>query len=249
VNVPEGHDVAEKLLDLDEGLEIWRVSPFRLKEQERNARVQSSHAFTSLVRNVKTRGALESLPFVCRQGEDFYIVSGHHRVRAAIQAELPTIVVLVDPSPRTRSEIVAKQLAHNAIQGKDDPAVLLQLMAEIDDVEAMIESAVDKAALEKQIKQDISVPDIKVDFDWKTVQLAFLPTQVKDLEALAAVVGDADLVGVVDATVYADFMAVMKRLGKAQNIRSLGAIVYRMVEITHAHLDAEAAQAGEQDVA
>jgi hypothetical protein len=44
-------------------------------------------------------------------------------------------------------------------------------------------------------------------------------------------------------------MAVMKRLGKAQNIRSLGAIVYRMVEITRAHLDAEAAQAGEPDVA
>jgi hypothetical protein len=247
--VPESASVCEKLLDLEEGLEIWRISPLRLHEQEKNARVQSHHAFTSLARNVKTRGALESMPFVSRQGDTFWIISGHHRVRAAIQAELTSIVVLVDPSPRTRSEIVAKQLAHNVIQGKDDPAVLLQLVAEIEDIEAMIEAAVDRAAIEKQIKQDISVPDIQVDFDWKTVQLAFLPTQVKDLEAVAAAMGDADLVGVVDAKVYADFMAVMKRLGKAQNIRSLGAIVYRMVEITRAHLDAEAARAGEHDVA
>ena len=35
------------------------------------------------------------------------------------------------------------------------------------------------------VKQNVQVPDIKVDYDWKVLQLTFLPTQVKDLESLA----------------------------------------------------------------
>ena len=155
----------EKLLDLPEGFEIWRVSPLVPKEQEKNARVQSAGTFKSLVRNIQKRGALESVPFLSRQGETFYIISGHHRIRAAIQAKVETIIVLVDPSLRTRSEIVAKQLAHNSIQGRDDPSVLLQLMTEIQDIEALIESAVDKSEIEKQINANLHVPDVAVDYE------------------------------------------------------------------------------------
>jgi len=37
-----------------------------------------------LTSNIAKRGQLESLPYVYKDGEQLYIVSGHHRVRAAV---------------------------------------------------------------------------------------------------------------------------------------------------------------------
>lgn len=241
---PASATVKQLLVELtDEGLEIWRLSPLLLKEQDKNARVQSHNAFTALVRNIKNRGALESLPFVSRHEDDFYIISGHHRVRAAIQAEVPAIIVLVDPRPMTRSEIVAKQLAHNSINGKDDPAVLLQLFSEIEEVDAMLESAISRGEIEKLIKQNVALPDIKVDYDWQVMVFAFLPTQSADLEALVEQVGHADKIGVADKGIYDSFVATLRRLGKTEDIRSVGALLYRMMQITQQHLDDADAEA------
>lgn len=233
----------ERLLELPEGLEIWRVSPLTPKEQDKNARVQAPSTFKNLIRNVKKRNALESLPFCGRNGDDFWIISGHHRIRAAIQAGLASIVILVDPSARTRSEIVAKQVAHNAINGTDDPAVLLQLLDEIDDVDAMLEASVDRDAIEKLASAPANATDVAVDYDWKLVTFAFLPKQIKDLEALVAALGASDIVFTAEAAAHDQLVAVMKQLGKADEIRSLGAIAYRMVELTREYLDAKAASA------
>lgn len=227
----------EKLLDLGDGLEIWRVSPLSLRERDKNARVESPKVFRSLVRNIKKRKAMESLPFVARREMEFEIISGHHRIRAAIQAGLPSIVVLADASPMTRSELIAKQVAHNSINGRDDPAVLLQLLQEIEDVGGLIEAAVDQRSLEKALKIDTAIPDVAADFDWKTLTWTFLPTHVADLERLALAVATADLVGVAGLDAYEPFMATMRRLGRTEDIRSVGALVYRMMELTKAHLD------------
>jgi hypothetical protein len=245
----ETHAVPEKLAELQEGFEVWRVPLLQLKEQDRNARVQSSGTFKALTRNIKNRGALESLPFVTRQGEDFWIISGHHRVRAAIAAELAAIPVLVDVRPMTRSEIVAKQLAHNSLNGQDDPAMILQLLGEIENVDAMIEAAIDREEIEKLVKANVSVPDVKVDFQWKTVYLTFLPTQLEDFTELVNLVGESDMVGVASKEIYDDFVGTMKRLAKTENIRSVGAVLCRMVELTKQYLEtqepAEAPAAGE----
>jgi hypothetical protein len=67
---------AELLLTLPEGFEIWRINPLALLEQDKNARVQSPAKFKSLVRNIKARGGLESLPLVARREDRFFIISG-----------------------------------------------------------------------------------------------------------------------------------------------------------------------------
>ncbi len=237
-------DKPEKLLDLPEGFEIWRISPLLLKEQDKNAQVQSSSTFKALVRNVKKRGALEGLPFCARDGETFWIISGHHRTRAAIAAQLPTIIVLVDPKARTRGEIVAKQVAHNAINGSSDPSVLLQLLDEIDDVDALLESAVDRHALAK-LAAPVRVQDVAVDFDWKTVTFAFLPKQLRDLDSLCDALTAADRVMTAPVEAHAKLVAAMKKLGQVEDIRSLGAIAYRMVEIVNLHLAATEAESTE----
>lgn len=228
----------EKLLDLEEGFEIWRISPLLLREQNKNAQVQPQSMFKSLVRNVAKRKALESLPFCGRSEEAFWIISGHHRVRAAITAELPTIVVLVDPQARTRAEIVAKQVAHNAISGSSDPSVLLQLLDEIDDVDALLESAVDREAIEK-LAAPLSVTDVAVDYDWQTVTFAFLPKHVRDLDALCDHLTAADRVMTADIESHAKLVKAMKDLGRVDEIRSLGAIIYRMIEIANDYISSK----------
>lgn len=237
----------EKLLDLPEGFEIWRVPPLLLKEQNRNARVQPGKMFNSLVRNIKKRGALESLPFCGRDGDVFWIISGHHRVRAAITAGLPSVVVLVDPSARTRAEIVAKQVAHNAINGTDDPAVLLQLLDEIDDIDSLLEAAVSRDDIEKLVAAPISVADVRVDYDWKLVTFAFLPKHIKDLDRLLDALSASDLVVTTDVAAHEQVTSALKSLGKVDEIRSMGAIVYRLIEIAQRYIDEKTPPAPEAD--
>jgi hypothetical protein len=227
----------EMLLALPEGFEIWRIAPALLREQDKNARVLSSPMFKSLVRNVQARGALESLPLVHREHTTFSIISGHHRVRAAIQAELPTIIVLADPMARTRSEIVAKQVAHNAIQGSDDTEVLLQLIDQIIDVDARIEAAITRQEVEDAARRAVAVQDIKVSMDWKIVTFSFLPTQVRDLEQLSALIPESSFLGALPIDQYDDFRRTMQALSKAEEIRSVSALIYRMIELTKAHLE------------
>src|SRR6266699_1322539 len=50
----------------------------------------------------------------------FLYISGHHRTRAATAAGLSELFVLVDVTGLSRSQIAAKQLAHNAIEGQDN---------------------------------------------------------------------------------------------------------------------------------
>jgi hypothetical protein len=237
----------ELLIKLEEGFEIWRISPLLLKEQDKNARVQSSGTFKSLVRNVTKRKALESLPYVAKVGEDFWIMSGHHRVRAAITAKLETIVVLVDTAPLTRSEIRAKQIAHNAINGTDDPAVLLQLLDEIEDVQALLESAVSRDTLNKMAKP-VVVPDVAVDYDFKVITFAFLPSHIRKLDAVCDALKGSDKVLTAELESHKAMAKALKALGKADDIRSMGAIVYRMVEIIMQYVDQKKGAEEEQSV-
>ena len=48
------------------------------------------------------------------------IISGHHHIRAARKAGMKEMLVLVY-THLDRASVVAKQLAHNTISGKDDP--------------------------------------------------------------------------------------------------------------------------------
>lgn len=131
-------------------------------------------------------------------------------------------------------------MSHNALQGRDDLSVLMSLLTEISDVEDLIESAVDKDAIAQLASQrPIDIPDVAADYDWRVVQFVFLPTQMANLHALCDTLehNAKTMIGVADRTAYEAFMETMKRLGKTENIRSVGAIVNRMVEITTQHLN------------
>jgi len=86
-----------------------------------------------LVENVKRDGRLTSVPLAYRHEDgSVEVLSGNHRVKAAVDAGLEQIDVMVITTPLDERRRVAIQLSHNAIAGQDDPNVLYELYAGLD---------------------------------------------------------------------------------------------------------------------
>jgi hypothetical protein len=103
-----------------------------LKLLEKNARYMSGAQFNRLVDNICHDGCLTSLPLVHREDGALVVISGNHRVSAAIKAGIDEADVLEVTSPLTRKQFVALQLSHNAIAGQDNPNILRSLYDELD---------------------------------------------------------------------------------------------------------------------
>jgi len=112
--------------------QVVRVRLADLKLLETNARYMTGAQFNLLVANIKRDGCLTSFPLVHRVDGELRVVSGNHRVPAAMKAGLVEADVIEITSPLTREQFVALQLSHNAIVGKDDPNILKSLYDELD---------------------------------------------------------------------------------------------------------------------
>jgi hypothetical protein len=100
-----------------------RLKDLKILEGHENARYMKAPQFQRLVDNLKRDGILTSAPLVYRG----VVRSGNHRVQAAIKAgiEQADCLELLGEIPEER--VIAIQLAHNAINGEDDPAILGKL--------------------------------------------------------------------------------------------------------------------------
>ena len=179
----ENINKVERVLDLGNGMSIWKVHLDALREQDKNARVMPLEKFERLTANIGGDKRLESLPLVTPKknqadNPEFLIISGHHRIRAARSAQMEFIYVLSIDEELTHSQIRAKQLAHNALAGYDNPEVLAELYNEIDDVSEKLASGVTDSDIELEAPT-VSSDDIDVNFNFEIINILFLPKQVK----------------------------------------------------------------------
>ncbi|RLC43118.1 MAG: chromosome partitioning protein ParB, partial [Candidatus Coatesbacteria bacterium] len=123
----------EKLLEIHKDIWIARAKINELREQDINPNTMPKTMFDQLTINIKKRGTLESLPFCAEVNGKYEIISGHHRIRAARAAGMDEVYILLDTSGLSRDEIIAKQLAHNNINGTVDPDLTLRLFEQIKD--------------------------------------------------------------------------------------------------------------------
>ena len=193
-----------------------------------------------LAENLRKEQRLESLPFAVRRAGYFELVSGHHRLRAARMAGLSELYVLVDTRDLDRSQVVAKQIAHNRISGTDDQQTLANLFAEIVRVDDILESFVTAEDFGSAASVDsFALPPMSAIVPWYLVNLAFLPAALEKWEVLEAQLkklpSDTDLIGVASAEIYERFAQAVSAVTRVEKVRSVGAIVTRMVEITLAH--------------
>ena len=144
----------EVVADMGSGLVIAKVHLADIREQDINARIMKNETQKQLTDNIKKRGQLESLPYCALIDGRIEIISGHHRIRSAKDSGvLEEVFVILDLSGLRRSQVAAKQIAHNAINGYDDQSTLREIAKLIDDVDDMLESYIGKDILEEPMAE------------------------------------------------------------------------------------------------
>lgn len=225
----------ELIAEMGHGLIIAKVKIADLREQDINARIMKTEMQKQLTDNIKKRGQLESLPFCALIDGKIEIVSGHHRIRSAKDSGILTeIYVILDISGLRRSQVAAKQLAHNAISGFDDQSTLKEIAKLIQDVDDMLESFIGKDVLAEPMAELEKLLSPKVEFDWKNLTFTFLPHQVKDLEKLITVLESIspDLLGVAPIDAHKPFMEAITKYQQFANVKNTGAAIYAMIRST-----------------
>lgn len=152
-----------------------KMAPTDLVGQEVNARFMDKTTFDRLVENIKTDGVLTGA-ITCYQpgGEGpVEILSGHHRCKAAIEAGITEVDVIIILTELSHDRKVAIQLSHNAVEGEDDLSVLSTMYLDLD-LDAKRFSGLtddDFGALGDVDISGLSVGGIK----YQDVTLSFLP--------------------------------------------------------------------------
>lgn len=222
----------EVIYDMGSGLSIAKVPIDKLKEQDINVRIMKNEMQDQLTANIIKRGQLESLPLlVCIEGV-IEIISGHHRIKSARAAGLKEVIAIVDESGLTRSQIAAKQLAHNAISGFDDDSTLREIVKMITDVDDMIESFIGKDILEEPLSEFDKMLSPEISFDFKNITFSFLPHQINDIEVLVKnlELSSPDIIGVAVYEQCKSFVETLAKYQKFTDIRNIGAAIHSMVQ-------------------
>lgn len=108
------------------------VDPRELVLLKATARYFKKEAFKQLVNNLKADKRLSLVPLCRAMGKGgLEVLSGNHRVMAAIEAGLGLVMVMVLLGNLNESRRLSVQVSHNALVGQDDPQVLAGLWARI----------------------------------------------------------------------------------------------------------------------
>lgn len=159
---------------------VYRTGdPAELTLLDVNARYMTKTQYAQLVDNIRTDGALTSVPLVwsdIANGRKV-VLSGNHRVKASIDAGLSEIGWLEIDEPLDRQRQIALQLSHNAIVGQDDPAVLKQLFDELENVEWREFAGLDDKTLDMLAHVEIE-PMSEGKLDYRQLNIMMLPTEL-----------------------------------------------------------------------
>lgn len=163
---------------------IIEIDPRKLLILEDNARYMTHEQYSRLIGNIKRDGQLSSVPFVWKTPKnDLEVLSGNHRVRAAVDAGLKSIHVMVAEGELTKDQRVAIQLSHNAMVGQDDQVALARLYSSIDDIDLRAYSGLDDGVL--SLLADVEVKGIsELNLEMRTLLFVFLPHEIEKVKAL-----------------------------------------------------------------
>lgn len=219
--------------------EILQVDPKELKLLTLNARYMEADEFNRLVRNVKRDGCLTQLPFVYRKNGNLVVLSGNHRVQAAIKAGLKTIEVQAAIGSLTKDQALAIQLSHNAISGKDDMGVLKQLYESINDLEFKEYSGLDDQTLkmlDEITAQSMSGANLK----FQMLNFLFLPSEVQEIKKVIKQVNTQVKNDVTLSAKYEDydvFLDTLNDVSKGTRIKNTAVTIMAMISIVNNHLE------------
>jgi len=224
--------VREKLLDMENGLCVWLVHIDYLRERDKNARVMSPDKFERLQTNIKADRKLESLPLVMKKNDrdEFEIISGHHRVRAARGAGINEIYVLSYDKELSRDDVKSKQLAHNSLVGVDDEQILREIYLEIESLNARIATGLKYLEAPLEVGA-VNLDEVVVDMDYELLNIIFLPREKKRFDDAITMVEKKANIMVEKLESFEPFKAAIRQVGFKEDIRNISCILGKMAEI------------------
>jgi hypothetical protein len=243
----------QRLLELGPGMGLWMVHLDSLRERDVNARVMEDDKFRRLAANIQAEGALESFPLVHlkhrvvieneveKQVQEFEIISGHHRTRAARVAKILLIPVIVIERELTESEITAKQLAHNALAGHDDLETLRQLYNSIEDPIARMSSGLTDLDLKIQMAT-VPTDALEVDFEFQPIYVLFMSSALQRWEHLLDRLDPEAKMYAANHDDWERFVKLIRQTSKLQDVRNIAGIMVAFMDYAERGIAAEAAE-------
>lgn len=225
---------------------IITIDPRELKLLEVNARYMKHEEFNRLVDNVRRDGQLTSVPFGCLEEDGKYrVLSGNHRVQAAIAVGLNPIKIMVTDDELSEQQKIAIQLSHNAISGQDDPATLKLLYDQITDVDFKKYSGLDDKTLE--LLDKISIMSIsEANLQFQTLSMVFLPDELeyaqKVIDEAKNSVKSSDAVWLASMKEYDKWLDSQEITSSSCNVKNVATavtIILKMFERNIAQLSEE----------
>lgn len=219
---------------------VIKVNPREIKLLEVNARFMKADEFQKLVENVKRDGCLTQLPFCVYNDEwELEVLSGNHRVQAAIAAGLEEIDVQITEENLTKDQRIGIQLSHNAISGQDDMAILKQLYESIDDVNMKRYSGLDDETL--RILENINTQSMSYSgLQYQVLNLMFLPSEIEEIKQVIKDVmkevrqNEALMISMSE---YDKYLDTLNEVSKGSRIKNTAVGFMAMLEIVKNHME------------
>ncbi len=233
---------------------VIRIDPRKLKLLEVNAHFMRHEVFMRLTENVKEDKALTSVPFCAiyqyftaddpvqrlEDGSPLYeVLSGNHRVKSAIAADLPEIDVMVTDEPLNQDKRKAIQLSHNAIFGEDDPATLKMIYGSISDLQMRLYTGLDDKRLDMLEKVAPGALG-EANLQFQPVSFMFLPDeldQVKEVWEIAKKeAGAANLLWLARMNEYDAVMDALEAASNSYGVKNVTTALIAILEIFTRHI-------------
>ena len=233
---------------------VIKIDPRKLKLLEVNAHFMRHEVFMRLTENVKEDNALTSVPFCAiyqyftaddpiqrlEDGSPLYeVLSGNHRVKSAIAAELSEIDVMVTDEPLSPDRRKAIQLSHNALVGEDDPATLKMIYGDIQDLTMRLYSGLDDKRLDLLDKVSPGALG-EANLQFQPVSFMFLPDeldQVKEVWEIAKKqAGAAKLLWLARMNEYDAVMDALEATSASYGVKNVTTALIAILEIFTRHI-------------
>ncbi len=213
-----------------------------------NAHYMDKDVLDKLTSNVAHDGFLSQLPFGMKREEDrkYLILSGNHRLKAAIKAKLQYILILyIDECDKDTQ--LGYQLSHNSLVGKDDMQMLKELYNQIDSMGAREFSGLN--GLNFVDVNKINMPAIgEGDIELTEMKFQFIESKsnsIKNtLEALEKMGIDEHSTIVVGS--FEAYIKVLQEVKKTYDIKSKSVAFSKMIDICQSYLEALKEQENEE---
>lgn len=199
---------------------------------EKNAHYMEKEKLDRLVENVAKDGFLSQLPFGMKRSDGKYLIlSGNHRLKAAIKARLEYIMILYIDEVDKDTQI-AYQLSHNALVGKDDIQMLKDIYKEIDSIEAKEYSGLNDMNfldIEKINVKSINDGDIEL----TEIKFLFIEDRKNDVRKVLTELEKQDIDKECSMVVgsFEAFIKTMTEVKRVYGIKSNTVAFGRMIEI------------------